>query len=71
VSKLSNLLKNSEMKEVKKIKDRRAEAIFRFCATLHDLIDSLYEVMIDGTDLEEKEHIEEIVNTIQDLNKDR
>lgn len=46
-------------------------AIFNFCEELHDDIDELYELMLDGTDDEEKEHIEQIIAKLKELNLDR
>ena len=57
--------------EKKQINNRRAEVIFTFCDKLHEDIDSLYELMLDGTDEEEKIHIENIINKLKELNLDR
>lgn len=55
----------------KQINNRRAEAIFTFCNSLHDDIDSLYELMVDDTDEKEQNHIEYIIDRLKDLNLDR
>ncbi len=57
--------------EHRQVNNRRAEAIFAFCDNLHGDIDSLYELMVDGTDEEEKSHIESIINKLKELNLDR
>jgi len=57
--------------EHRQVNNRRAEAIFAFCDNLHNDIDSLYELMVDGTDDEEQEHIESIVEKLKELNLDR
>ena len=60
------------MKEAKRqVNNRRAGAIFAFCDDIHGDIDSLYELMVDGTDEEEKKHIEDIIDKLKDLNLDR
>lgn len=51
--------------------NRRAESIYSFCDELHNDIDDLYELMLDGTDLEEKTHIEKVIKKLQELNLDR
>lgn len=53
------------------VNNRRAEAIFKFCETIHNDIDELYELMLDGTDEEEKKHIESVINKLKELNLDR
>lgn len=53
------------------INSHRGVAIFNFCEELHDDIDELYELMLDGTDDEEKEHIEQIIAKLKELNLDR
>lgn len=55
----------------RQVNNRRAEAIFAFCDDIHEDVDSLYELMIDGTDEEEKKHIEGIIDKLKDLNLDR
>jgi hypothetical protein len=55
----------------RQVNNRRAEAIFTFCDELHGDIDSLYELMVDGTDEEEKKHIEGIIDKLKELNLDR
>jgi len=55
----------------RQVNNRRAEAIFAFCDNLHGDIDSLYELMVDGTDEEEKVHIESIIDKLKELNLDR
>lgn len=57
--------------EHRQVNNRRAEAIFAFCDELHGDIDSLYELMVDGTDEEEKKHIELIIDKLKELNLDR
>lgn len=60
------------MSETKRqVNNRRAEAIFAFCDELHEDIDTLYELMVDGTDAEEKKHIESIMDKLKELNLDR
>lgn len=54
-----------------KINNRREEAIFSFCNQLHDDIDELYELMMDGSDSDEKAHVESILFKFKDLNSDR
>lgn len=55
----------------KEIKTKRAYAIFSFCDELHNDIDDLYELMLEGTDEEEKQHIENIIKKLNELNIDR
>lgn len=55
----------------KQVANRRAQSIFDFCETLHNDIDDLYEVMVDGSDDEEKAHIESIIKKLNELNLDR
>ncbi|WZE63579.1 hypothetical protein PANI_CDS0059 [Maribacter phage Panino] len=55
----------------RQVDNRRAEAIFAFCDKLHEDIDNLYELMVDGTDEEEKKHIESIIDELRELNLDR
>lgn len=55
----------------RQVNNRRAEAIFAFCDKLHEDIDTLYELMQDGTDDEEKLHIESLIKKLKDLNLDR
>jgi hypothetical protein len=54
-----------------KIETRRGASIYHFCETLHSDVDNLYEVLMDGTDEEEKKQVETIVSKLQELNKDR
>ena len=49
----------------------RTRSIFNFCSRLHDDIDDLYEVMVDGTDEEERLKIEYIISKLNELNLDR
>lgn len=59
-------------KETRRIvNNRRAEAIFAFCDGLHNDLDELYELMLDGTDAEEKAQIESMIDKLKDLNLDR
>jgi hypothetical protein len=59
-------------KETRRIvNNRRAEAIYSFCNGLHDDLDELYELMLDGTDAEEKTQIESIIEKLKELNLDR
>lgn len=53
------------------IDSHRGRAIFNFCEDLHNDIDELYELMIDGTNEEEKQHIEDIIAKLKELNLDR
>lgn len=55
----------------KEIETTRGKAIFAFCDDLHSDIDTLYELMVDGTDDEEKRHIELIIEKLNELNLDR
>ena len=55
----------------KQVVNRRAQSIFDFCEGLHEDVNELYELMMDGTDEEEKAHIEAIVKKFNDLNLDR
>lgn len=55
----------------RQVNNRRAEAIFAFCEELHGDIDELYELMCDGTDAEEKKHIEKVIDKLKELNLDR
>lgn len=55
----------------RQVNNRRAEAIFAFCENLHEDIDNLYELMVDGTDEEEKNHIEAVIEKLKELNMDR
>lgn len=73
VKKLLTSSKNLEMAKSSKdnIKDMRTSAIFQFCNDLHTQVDELYEVMVDGTDDEEKVFVESFVKKIQSLNIDR
>ena len=59
-------------KELRRIvNNRRAEAIFSFCDDLHNDLDELYELMLDGTDAEEKAQIESMIDKLKELNLDR
>jgi hypothetical protein len=55
----------------KQVVNRRAQSIFNFCESLHKDIDELYEVMVDGSDEEEKAHIESVIKKLNELNLDR
>jgi hypothetical protein len=55
----------------KQIIDRRVRSIFEFCDALHEDISNLYEIMVDGSDQEEKDHIEYIIAKLNELNLDR
>lgn len=57
--------------ELREKTNKRAESIFSFCNEMHDHVDSLYELMMDGTDMEEKDHIESMIKTLKELNLDR
>jgi len=57
--------------EKKEIETKRGAAIYQFCESLHEDIDNLYELMLDGTDEEEKAHIQSIIKKLEELNKDR
>lgn len=59
------------MASKEEVKDMRTSAIFAFCNELHDDIDTLYEVMVDGTDEEEKVAVEDLIEKIKELNTDR
>jgi len=59
------------MNKHEQIVNRRVQSIFDFCTELHDDIDELYELMVEGTDEEEKEHIESIQRKLSELNLDR
>jgi hypothetical protein len=59
------------MASKEEVKDMRTSAIFAFCSELHDDIDTLYEVMVDGTDEEEKVVVETLIEKIKELNTDR
>jgi len=53
------------------VESRRAYSILNFCEELHDDIDELYELMLEGTDEEEKKHIDLIIKKLNELNLDR
>jgi hypothetical protein len=55
----------------KQIANRRVQSIYDFCEELHDDIDELYELMVDGTDEDEKKHIELVQKKLNELNLDR
>ena len=55
----------------KQVANRRVQSIYDFCEELHDDIDSLYEIMIDGTDAAEKKLVEAIQKKLSELNLDR
>ena len=55
----------------KQVESRRAYSILNFCEELHDDIDELYELMLEGTDEEEKKHIDLIIKKLNELNLDR
>lgn len=57
--------------EKRKIDTQRGAAIFRYCDELHTAVDELYELMLEGTDEEEKKHIDGMISKLQELNKDR
>lgn len=47
------------------------QSIHDFCMELHDDVDELYELMVDGTDAAEKKHIEGMQKKLSELNLDR
>lgn len=51
--------------------NRRVQSIYDFCMDLHEDVDTLYELMIDGTDAEEKKHIEAMQKKLSELNLDK
>lgn len=53
------------------IKEMRTCAIFNFCDELHNDINNLYELMVDGSDEEEKKAIEVLIEKLKGLNTDR
>ena len=55
----------------KQINNSRVQSIYNFCEELHDNIDELYELMVDGTDAAEKKHIELMQKKLSELNLDR
>lgn len=55
----------------KQVANRRVQSINDFCMELHDDIDELYELMVDGTDVDEKKHIEGMQKKLSELNLDR
>lgn len=55
----------------KQVANRRVQSIHDFCMELHEDVDTLYELMVDGTDAEEKKHIESIQKKLSELNLDR
>lgn len=55
----------------KQVANRRVTSIYNFCEGLHDDVDELYELMVDGTDEEEKAHIEMIQKKLSELNLDK
>lgn len=55
----------------KQVINRRAQSIFTFCESLHEDVDELYELMVDGSDDEEKAHIESMIKKLNELNLDR
>ncbi len=59
------------MESKRQVNNRRAEAIFAFCDKLHEDIDTLYELMLDGTDDEERKHIDATIEKLKELNLDR
>lgn len=50
---------------------RRVQSIYDFCSQLHDDVTKLYELMVDGTNAEEKAHVENMVSKLNELNLDR
>lgn len=62
---------SQEGKELVIIDSHRGTAIFNFCSELHDDIDELYELMLDGTHEEEREHVNKIIDKLKELNQDR
>lgn len=59
------------MMNKKQVNNRRVQSIYDFCEELHDHIDDLYELMLDGTDEAEKKHIEMMQKKLSELNLDR
>lgn len=55
----------------KQVVNRRVQSIYDFCMDLHEDVDTLYELMIDGTDAEEKKHIEAMQKKLSELNLDK
>lgn len=55
----------------KTVVNRRLQSIFDFCQELHDDVDELYELMVDGTDADEKKHVENMQKKLNELNTDR
>jgi hypothetical protein len=55
----------------REVTSKRVESIYNFCDGLHDDINVLYEIMVDGTDAAEKKHIEFIQKKLSELNLDR
>tara|TARA_R110000803_G_C11916709_1_gene313875 strand:- start:135 stop:311 length:177 start_codon:yes stop_codon:yes gene_type:complete len=55
----------------KQITTKRVQSIYNFCEELHDNIDELYELMVDGTDAAEKKHVEMMQKKLSELNIDK
>lgn len=55
----------------KQVANRRVQSIHDFCMELHEDVDELYELMVDGTDEAEKKHIEGMQKKLSELNLDR
>lgn len=55
----------------KQVNNRRLQSIYDFCEELHDNIDELYELMVDGSDAAEKKHIEAMQKKLSELNLDK
>lgn len=55
----------------KEVVNRRVQSIQDFCMDLHDDVDELFELMVDGTDAAEKKHIENMQKKLSELNLDK
>lgn len=53
------------------IKTKRGQAIYDFCEGLHNNIDDLYEMMMDGDDDDEKKLVDNIIQKLNELNIDK
>lgn len=55
----------------KQVESRRAYSILSFCESLHDDVTELYELMLEGTDAQEKKHIDAMIKKLNELNLDK
>lgn len=55
----------------KRVETEREKAIANFCSEMNEMVEELYDLMLDGTDHQEKEHIDKMIFKLKELNIDR